>query len=57
METFPPEVLSAVNDMMEQMVEEQTLNFSAIARYCTGEGCFISSPSVRRYYDKHYNQH
>lgn len=57
METFPPEVLSAVNDMMEQMVEEQTLNFSEIARYCTGVGCFISSPSVRRYYDKHYNQH
>lgn len=57
METFPPDVLSAVNSMMEQMVEEQTLNFSEIARYCNRMGCTISNPSVRRYYDKYYNQH
>lgn len=57
METFPPDVLSAVNNMMEQMVEEQTLNFSEIARYCNKMGCTISNPSVRRYYDKYYNQH
>lgn len=57
METFPPDVLSAVNIMMEQMVEEQTLNFSEIARYCNRMGCTISNPSVRRYYDKYYNQH
>lgn len=57
METFPPDVLSAVNSMMEQMVEEQTLNFSEIARYCNKMGCTISNPSVRRYYDKYYNQH
>lgn len=57
METFPPDVLSAVNDMMERMVEEQTLNFSEIARYCNKMGCTISNPSVRRYYDKYYNQH
>lgn len=55
METFPPEILGAVNSMMEQMVEEQTLNFSEIARYCNKMGCTISSPSVRRYYDKHFN--
>lgn len=55
METFPPDVLSAVNSMMEQMVEEQTLNFSEIARYCNKMGCTISNPSVRRYYDKHFN--
>ena len=57
METFPPEILNTVNEMMERMVEEQTLNFSEIARYCTRMNCLISSPSVRRYYDKYFNQH
>lgn len=56
METFPPEVIQAVDGMMTQMMEEQTLNFSAIARYCTGMGYLISSPSVRRHYDKYYNE-
>ncbi len=56
-ETFPPDIVCAVDSMMEQMMEEQALNFSEIARYCTGQGYMISSPSVRRYYDKHFNRH
>ena len=55
-ETFPAEVRQAVDEMMEQMMEEQALNFSEIARYCNRVGCMISSPSVRRYYDKYFNQ-
>lgn len=55
-ETFPAEVRQAVDEMMEQMVAEQALNFSEIARYCNRVGCMISSPSVRRYYDKYFNQ-
>lgn len=56
-ETFPLDIVRAVDSMMEQMMEEQALNFSEIARYCTGQGYTISSPSVRRYYDKHFNRH
>lgn len=55
-ETFPAEVRQAVDEMMEQMVEEQVLNFSEIARYCNRMNCMISSPSVRRYYDKYFNR-
>ena len=55
-ETFPAEVRQAVDEMMEQMMEEQALNFSEIARYCNRVGCMISSPSVRRYYDKYFNR-
>ena len=55
-ETFPAEVRQAVDEMMEQMMEEQALNFSEIARYCNRMGCMISSPSVRRYYDKYFNR-
>lgn len=55
-ETFPAEVRQAVDEMMEQMVEEQALNFSEIARYCNRMNCMISSPSVRRYYDKYFNR-
>ena len=56
-ETFPLDIVRAVDSMMEQMMEEQALNFSEIARYCTGQGYTISSPSVRRYYDKHFTRH
>lgn len=55
-ETFPAEVRQTVDEMMEQMMEEQALNFSEIARYCNRVGCMISSPSVRRYYDKYFNR-
>ena len=55
-EIFPAEVRQAVDEMMEQMVEEQALNFSEIARYCNRMNCMISPPSVRRYYDKYFNR-
>lgn len=55
-ETFPAEVRQAVDEMMEQMMEEQALNFSEIARYCNRMGHMISPPSVRRYYDKYFNR-
>lgn len=56
METFPPEIIQEVDGMLEDMVQQQALNFSMIARYCTMNGYTISSPSVKRYFDRHFNQ-
>ncbi len=56
LETFPPEIIQEVDGMLEDMVQQQALNFSMIARYCTMNGYTISSPSVKRYFDRHFNQ-
>ncbi len=56
LETFPPEIIQEVDGMREEMVQQQALNFSMIARSCTMNGYTISSPSVKRYFDRLFNQ-
>lgn len=54
METFPAELRLQVDQMFDQMQEQQALNFSMIARYCTMNGFPISQPSVKTYYQRHF---
>lgn len=55
-ETFPEPLISRVNDMMEEMIRDQALNFSSIARFCTLNGYTISSPAVKKYFDRNFAQ-
>ena len=52
LESFPK-----VEGMLAQMQEQQNLNFSMIARFCTVNGYAISSPAVKTYYLKYFNEH
>ncbi len=54
LESFPSELREQVNQMLEQMLEQQTLNFSRVARYCTVNGFPITHPSVKTYYKKYF---
>ena len=54
MESFPQELRRQVDQMFDQMLEQQALNFSMIARYCTMNGFPISPPSVKTYYQRHF---
>lgn len=55
LETFPPEIVSQVDAMMVDMMQQQALNFSLIARFCTLHGYTISSPSVKTYYKRRFS--
>lgn len=54
LETFPENLRLQVDQMFDQMLEQQALNFSMIARYCTMNGFPISQPSVKTYYQRHF---
>ena len=54
LETFPAEVIEQVDGMLEDMLRQQSLNFSMIARYCTMSGYTISSPAVKTYFLRHF---
>ena len=56
LETFPDEIVDEVDRMLALMREQQALNFSQIARFCTMNGYTISSPSVKRYFDRHFQE-
>lgn len=56
LETFPLKIVEQVDGMLEDMVRQQALNFSMIARFCTMNGYTISSPSVKRYFDRHFSE-
>lgn len=53
LETFPRVITDQVDAMLENMMEQQALNFCAIARFCTVNGYAISSPAVKNYYLRH----
>ncbi len=57
LESFPKELVRQVEGMLAQMQEQQNLNFSMIARFCTVNGHTISSPAVKTYYQKYFNEH
>lgn len=52
LERAPKDLRERVDTMFNHMAEEQALNFSAIARFCTLNGYSITSPAVRTYYDR-----
>lgn len=54
LETFPTELREQVDEMLEKMMQQQSLNFSMISRYCTMNGYTISSPSVKTYFKKRF---
>lgn len=54
LETFPPDIVRKVEEMLTAMEEQQNLNFSMIARFCTINGYTISSPAVKTYYQRHF---
>lgn len=56
LETFPVEIVRQVEGMMAEMQEQQNLNFSMIARFCTIHGHTISSPAVKTYFLKHFSE-
>ena len=56
LETFPPDIVGQVDTMLEDMLQQQSLNFSLIARYCTVNGYAISSPSVKTYFKRRFGQ-
>lgn len=56
LETFPEDLVERVNYMLEDMQRQQAMNFSMIARFCTMSGYSISSPSVKRYFDRHFSE-
>lgn len=56
LESFPVEIVRQVEGMLAQMQEQQNLNFSMIARFCTINGYAISSPAVKTYYKKYFNE-
>lgn len=53
-ESFPPEITEQVNRMLEEMIRQQNLNFSMVARFCTLNGYPISQPTAKRYFQKHF---
>ena len=52
--TFPQEIVSQVDMMLELMFEQQALNFKKIERFCRANGYPISSVSVKKYYDRNF---
>lgn len=56
LETFPVDIVRQVEEMMAEMQEQQNLNFSMIARFCTIHGYTISSPAVKTYFLKHFSE-
>lgn len=51
-ETFPDEILEQVDNMLYDMQKYQRMNYSLIARFCTMNGYPISSPAIKRYFNK-----
>lgn len=56
LESFPNSLRNQIEAMMEEMRAAQCLNFSHIARFCATKGYAISSPAVKRYYVRHFEQ-
>lgn len=55
-ETFPPDFVEKIDGMLMEMQQQQSLNFSMIARYCTMNGYPISNPAVKTYFLRHFTE-
>lgn len=53
-ETFPKEIRQLINVTLEEMVKQQELNYSKIAKMCISKGYNITSPSIKTYYEKYF---
>ena len=56
LETFPEEIRTQVDQMMGDMVQQNALNYSMIARFCTFNGYPIASPAVKTYFLRHFSE-
>jgi len=53
-ETFPPEIRGMVDEILYQMQLEANVNFSQVARICTIKGYSVTSPAIKRYYNRRF---
>lgn len=56
MEGFPEEIRNEVDKLFERMTEQQSINFSYVARFCTVNGFPITSVGVKRYYERRFHR-
>lgn len=55
-ENFPTEFQDELNDLFQQMKKMESINYSAISRYCYAKGFPVSNVSLRRYFDRYFRQ-
>jgi len=55
-ESFPIELRERVDLTLEKMKLEERLNFSRVARMCTYNGYSVTSPTIKKYYDKKFEK-
>ncbi len=53
-EGFPKEFRDEVNKILIEMKEKQSINYSAVARFCIANGHKVSFMGVKRYYCKYF---
>ncbi|WP_088109704.1 BRO-N domain-containing protein [Tyzzerella sp. An114] len=55
-EYFPNEIRENIDEMLLSMQECQKMNFSLIARYCSANGYCVSSPTVKKYFERNFEE-
>lgn len=55
-EYFPNEIRENIDEMLLSMQEYQKMNFSLIARYCSANGYCVSSPTVKKYFERNFEE-
>lgn len=55
-EYFPNEIRENIDEMLLSMQEYQKMNFSLIARYCSANGYYVSSPTVKKYFERNFEE-
>ncbi len=55
-EYFPNEIRENIDEMLLNMQECQKMNFSLIARYCSANGYCVSSPTVKKYFERNFEE-
>lgn len=55
-EYFPNEIRENIYEMLLNMQECQKMNFSLIARYCSANGYCVSSPTVKKYFERNFEE-
>jgi prophage antirepressor-like protein len=49
-EKFPPELVRAINAMIDAMEARKRPNYSYIKQYCVTNGYYVSNPTAKKYY-------
>lgn len=53
-ERFPKEFRNIVDDIFIEMINNDMVNYSSVARFCIANGYPVSNPSVKRYFVKRF---